>query len=380
MPLPNLGIGADLNGAVPFTGLSHWNIRVDTAPLHPDSGKIMAAMPDVGLKADFGSGLWDYGDGVMRPIGIPYIVVDAKQPLVPFTLKQWTDQGTPGPYPIPPNPPIEGGSDAHMIVVQRDPSSRNGLGKLYEIFVARPDGHGWAGDTGAVFDMRRGDFQRPMGWTSADAAGLPIFPGLVRYDEVEQAIKKDGENGVIPHALRFTLKQAYTAMSYSGNASHWADSHDGAAPFGMRVRLSADYKIPEDTPIQAKVILNTLKTYGMILADNGSNWYISGAPDPRWNDEHLQALKLTEGSDFEVVDSSKLVQWLKGDGRANTLTQAAMTRSTALAAATGSTAGRATITSTAARATIPSRAVSGATPCRAIRATTRCTAAPATTR
>jgi RTX calcium-binding nonapeptide repeat (4 copies) len=318
MPLPHLGIGADLNGAVPFTGLSHWNIRVNTAPLHQDSEEIIAAIsPDVGLKADFGSGLWNG-----KPIGIPYIVVDAKQPLVPFTLTEWIDQGNPGPYPIPPNAPIEGGDDAHVIVVQRDPSSRNGLGKLYEVYVARPDGHGWAGDTGAVFDMRRGDFQRPMGWTSADAAGLPIFPGLVRYDEVEQAIQKDGEKGVIPHALRFTLEQMHTAMSYAGNASHSADSLDGPAPFGMRVRLRADYQIPDDAPIEAKVILNTLKTYGMILADNGSNWYISGAPDKRWNDDNLQALKFTHGSDFEVVDSSKLVQWLKGDGRSNTLTGA----------------------------------------------------------
>jgi hypothetical protein len=242
--------------------------------------------------------------------------------MVPFTLSEWPDEGDPGPYPIPPHAPIEGGSDAHVIVVQRDPSSRNGLGKLYEVFEAQPDGSGCTGYVGAVFDMRRGDFQRPMGWTSADAAGLPIFPGLVRYDEVEQAIQKDGEKGVIPHALRFTLEQMHTAMSYAGNASHWADSLKGSAPFGMRVRLSADYAIPEDAPIEAKVILNTLKTYGMILADNGS-WYISGAPDKRWNDDNLQAMKqYVHGSDFEVVDSSKLVQWLKGDGRSNTLTGA----------------------------------------------------------
>jgi Ca2+-binding RTX toxin-like protein len=311
MALPRLGIGADLNGAIPFSTQSEWNVRVDKAPLAPYSASIIAAIsPTRGLHADFGSGLWDG-----HPIGIPYIVVDKTQPLVPFTNTLWPSEGDRGPYPIPINAPIEGGGDRHVIILQRDPNAPNGLGKLYEIYLAERRGSGWIGQ-GSVFDMQGGDFQRPIGWTSADAAGLPIFPGLARYDEVLHAIARDGADATLGHALRFTLTQAHTAMSFVGAATHYADSIDGAAPFGMHVRLKASYRIDPGLPIVDKVILNTLKQYGMILADNGSDWYISGSPDNRWNNDHLHVLSRTHGSDFEVVDSEGILPGKKVVGAA----------------------------------------------------------------
>ena len=302
MALPKLGIGADLNGAIPFSTHSEWNLRVDNAPLAPNSAKIIAAIsPSKGLHADFGSGLWDG-----HPIGIPYIVVDKSQALVPFTNTLWPSEGDHGPYPIPSNAPIEGGGDRHVIVLQRDPDAPNGLGNLYEIYQAYRQGTGWTGQ-GSVFDMQGGDHQRPKGWTSADAAGLPIFPGLARYDEMWRAIAADGADATLGHALRFTLSQANTAMSFVGAASHYADSIDGPAPFGMHVRLKASYEIAANLPIEDKVILNTLKKYGMILADNGSDWYISGSPHSQWDNDHLHALSRTHGSDFEVLDSERIL-------------------------------------------------------------------------
>jgi Ca2+-binding RTX toxin-like protein len=301
MALPGLGAGADLHGAVPFSTQSEWNLRVDKAPLAPNSAKIIAAIsPLMGLHADFGSGLWDG-----QPIGIPYIVVDKSQPLVPFTNTLWPNEGDHGPYPIPNNAPIEGGGDRHVIILQRDPAAPNGLGELYEIYQGYHQGSGWVGQ-GSVFNMQGGDHQRPTGWTSADAAGLPIFPGLARYDDVLNAIARDGANATLGHALRFTLTQAHTAMSFVGAASHFADSMDGPAPFGMHVRLKASYQISASLPIEDKVLLNTLKQYGIILADNGSDWYISGAPNSHWDNDHLRVLSLVHGADFEVVDSERI--------------------------------------------------------------------------
>ena len=175
MPLPSLGKGADLNGSRPFSATSEWNLRVDKAPLAVNSAKLIASIsPHIGLHADFGSGLWEG-----KPIGIPYVVVPEDQPIVPFRNVLWPSEGDGGPYPIPKDAPVEGGGDRHVIVVQRDPSSPNGLGMLYEMYDAAYTGTGWTGH-GAVFDMRKGDHQLPKGWTSADAAGLPIFPGLGR--------------------------------------------------------------------------------------------------------------------------------------------------------------------------------------------------------
>jgi len=307
MSRPDLGKNADLHGAHVFSADSEWNMRVDFAPLARNSARIIKAIaPETGLHADFGSGLWDG-----QPIGIPYIVVPEGQKLSQFVETLWPDEGDDGPFPIPDNAPIEGGGDHHVIVVQLDSSAPNGLGKLYEIYDARFNGHRWSGQA-AVFDLSGGDHQRPYGWTSADAAGLPIFPGLVRYDETADAV---ADHTTLGHALRFTLSQALTAMDAVGAASHWADDIDGPAPFGMRVRLRSDFHIPADASPEARVIINTLKQYGMILADNGSDWYISGTPDKHWDNEALHVLGQIEGGDFEVVDNARIgIVFIGGDG------------------------------------------------------------------
>jgi hypothetical protein len=206
------------------------------------------------------------------------------------------DESDPGPYPIPPNAPIEGGpngsGDRHVLVLDRD----NRM--LYELFNAFPDGKGWKADSGAIWDLKKSQV-RPAGWTSADAAGLPILPGLVRYDEVVG--KKSLE-----HALRFTL--AKTRRAYLPPASHWAsDNHsDDLPPMGMRVRLKAGYDISGFSP-EVRVILNAMKKYGMILADNGSDNFISGVPSPRWNDDMLRQLMRIKTRDLEVVEMKGLV-------------------------------------------------------------------------
>ncbi|MDB5524472.1 MAG: hypothetical protein JWM58_2235 [Rhizobium sp.] len=307
MSKPDLGVGADLNGAIAFSADSEWNMRVDFAPLARNSEKIIDAIsPNIGLHADFGSGRWDG-----HLIGIPYVVVPEGQSLNEFIETLWPKEGDDGPFPIPDDAPIEGGGDRHVIVIQRDSSQANGLGKLYEIYNAGFDGQSWSGQA-AVFDLQGGDHQRHDGWTSADAAGLPIFAGLARYDETAAAVDA---NGTLGHALRFTLSQALTAMEAVGAASHWADSIDGPAAFGMHVRLRGDFHIPGDASPEVRVIINTLKQYGMILADNGSDWYISGAPDERWNNEALRVLSEVKGGDFEVVDNDKIgVVFIGGSG------------------------------------------------------------------
>lgn len=298
MSQPDLGKGADLNGAIAFSADSEWNMRVDFTPLARNSGKIIREIsPDTGLHADFGSGKWDG-----HPIGIPYMVVPEDEPLTKFKQTLWPKESDDGPFPIPGNAPVEGGGDRHVIVIQRDSSAANGIGKLYEIYQAKYKDGSWSGQA-AVFDLQGGDHQRPDGWTSADAAGLPIFPGLARYDETEAAVQADGTLG---HALRFTLSQALTAMKAVGAASHWADDLDGPAPFGMHVRLRSDFRMPADASPEVQVIINTLKQYGLILADNGSDWYISGAPDQRWNNDALHVLGQVKGGDFEVVDNDKI--------------------------------------------------------------------------
>jgi hypothetical protein len=300
MAMPDTGVGADLNGSIAFSADSEWNMRVDFTPMDKHSAKIIKAIsPDRGLHADFGSGLWDG-----EKIGIPYIVVGEDEELTDFFCTLWPSESDEGPFPIPEDAPIEGGGDHHVIVVQLDSSAPNGLGKLYEIYNAEwDDTHDrWTGQA-AVFDLQGGDLQRPDGWTSADAAGLPIFPGLARWDEAEAAVATDGTLG---HALRFTLSQALTAMKAIGAASHWADSIDGPAAFGMHVRLRAGFEIPDDVSAETRVIINTLKQYGMILADNGSDWYISGAPDERWDNDALHALGQIRGRDFQVVDNDKI--------------------------------------------------------------------------
>jgi hypothetical protein len=242
------------------------------------------------VHADFGSGTWDGG-----PIGIPYVDVPGSQPKVAVTF-DYDDESDPGPYPIPPGAPIEGGpssdGDRHVLVLDRD----NCI--LYELYHAfpQPDGS-WDAGSGAIFDLGSHAL-RPAGWTSADAAGLPILPGLVRYDEVAA--------GEIRHALRFTAPQ--TRRAYVWPARHYASSLTGMQypPMGQRFRLRADFDISGFSD-EVQVILQALKRYGMILADNGSPWFISGAPDGGWDDDALHDLHQVHGSDFEAVDVSSLM-------------------------------------------------------------------------
>jgi hypothetical protein len=273
-----------LEGITLFPADNPWNSRVDGDPVDPDSDAIIASIGlDTPLHADFGA---DWNGG---PFGIPYVVVGAGQPMVPVTF-EYADESDPGPYPVPPDAPIEGGADAegdrHILVVDRD--SR----RLYELFAAYPEGNGWRAGSGAVFDLTSNAL-RPAGWTSADAAGLPILPGLARYDE---AVSADG----IRHALRFTVRR--TRRAYVSPARHFASSSTDPAlpPMGMRVRLKASVDL-SDFPPQARAVLSALQTYGMLLADNGSDWYISGAPDARWSDDDLRALARITGRDLEVV-------------------------------------------------------------------------------
>ena len=274
-----------------FPRSSHWNKRVDKLPVHPRSAAIVKSI-GLGdhLHADFGSGLYQG-----RPIGIPYTTVKRTQKRVPVSF-QYADESDRGPYPIPRNAPVEGGrssdGDRHVIVVDR-PRCR-----LYELFAAYPENGGarWRAGSGAVWSLRS-NHMRPRGWTSADAAGLPILPGLARYDEAKR--------GRIDHALRFTASRTRKAFLYP--ARHFAsDLTDPDLPaMGQRLRLKRGYDI-KHFPRQARIVLTALKRYGMILADNGSPWYISGAPSRGWNNDDLHSLQRVPGSAFEVVDSSRL--------------------------------------------------------------------------
>jgi hypothetical protein len=263
-----------------------WNTRVDTLPLDASSAAYVATIgAGATMHADFGSGLWNGG-----PIGIPYVVVNAGQPKVAVQFRV-ARESDPGPYPIPPNAPVEGGAassgDRHVLVVDK------GTCRLYELFSAYPNGDGsWRAYSGAVFDLRSNAL-RPDTWTSADAAGFPILPGLVRYDEVA--------SGVIRHAIRFTSPQ--TRAAHVWPATHDASSLTGAQypPMGQRFRLRATFDETSFSP-QVQVILRAMKTYGIVLADNGSPWYISGAPDARWNNTVLHELHRVPGSAFEAVD------------------------------------------------------------------------------
>ncbi len=282
-----LGIGASLQGFLPFPADSAWNRDVSGDPVDPNSAAIIAFIgAGTGLHPDFGAGLY-----AGSPIGIPYTVVaSAAQPKVAVTFTAYGDESDPGPMPIPATAPVEGGSgstgDRHVLVLDRDACV------LYELYRAFLQGDGsWAADAATVWDLKANTL-RPHGWTSADAAGLPLFPGLARYDEVAA--------GAIPHALRFTVPVSRRA--YVLPATHWASSNTNASapPMGMRVRLKGGVDISA-YPAQARVVLTALKRYGMILADNGSPWYISGAPDDRWSNDQLATLSGIKGSDLEVV-------------------------------------------------------------------------------
>ena len=286
-----LGPNADLGGIRLLPADSPWHRDISKDPVDPRSGRILARVGlDTPLHPDFGSE-WE---GV--PIGIPYIVVGKDQPKVPVQFL-YADESDRGPYPIPPNAPIEGGpkgdGDRHVIVLDRD------SWVLYELFNAFPLGKaGWKADGGAIWDLKKNQV-RPDRWTSADAAGLPILPGLVRHDEVVG--KK-----AIEHALRFTLGKSRQA--YVPPASHWASEADDEdlPPMGMRVRLKADYDLSGFGP-EVRVILVALKKYGMFLADNGSDFFVSGAHDKRWNADALRQLKRITAGDLEVIEMKGLV-------------------------------------------------------------------------
>lgn len=272
-----------------------WNTAVDTLPVHPNSANYINTIGAARtLHPDFGSGAWPPGSN--SPIGIPLVVVSGSQPQVPITFFWWPGESDPGPYPIPPDAPIEGGPDStgdrHVLVLEND----NCI--LYEMYYAfpQPDGS-WEAANGAVYNLNSHAL-RPDGWTSADAAGLPILPGLVRYAEVA--------SGEIRHAIRFTAPQTQAAHIWP--ARHHASNLTGPnyPPMGLRLRLRADYDISGFAP-QVQVILQAFKTYGIILADNGSPWYISGAPDERWDNNILRQLRGVTGADFEVVDVSSLM-------------------------------------------------------------------------
>jgi hypothetical protein len=272
-----------------FPTTNAWNERVDALPVAANSAQMIQSIGlSTGLHPDFGSGLY-----AGQPIGIPYDVVSklTKRSRVKF---DYADESDKGPYPIPTTVHIEGGrsstGDRHAILIDKDAC------KLYELYALYPKGSGWSAGSGAIWNLRSNAL-RPAGWTSADAAGLPIFPGLARYDEVAR--------GVIDHALRFTA--ARTRRAYVYPARHYASSSDDRSlpPMGMRVRLKASVDI-SGFPKQARVVLQALKTYGMILADNGSNWYISGAPNPHWSNDDLHSLGRITGSMFEVVDTTSL--------------------------------------------------------------------------
>ncbi|HEY7233263.1 MAG TPA: hypothetical protein VH539_03890 [Gemmatimonadaceae bacterium] len=290
---PGLGVNASLQGRRPFPDDNAWNTPVDKASVDPNSDALIASIGlTKGLHPDFGA---SYGGG---PFGIPYVVVSGQTPGVSVTF-DYADESDPGAYPIPVSAPIEGGSsssgDRHVLVIDRD------HWKLYELYAAYPvaGSVNWTAGSGAIFDLSS-NAPRPAGWTSADAAGLPIFPGLARYDEVV-------EQGAVLHALRFTV--SHSRHAYVAPARHYAssDTSSNRPPMGMRVRLKASFDI-SGFPASARVILQALKTYGMIVADNGSDWYISGAPDPRWSDSELNALKTVPGSAFEVVAMGTLVK------------------------------------------------------------------------
>ena len=294
-----LGIGAALNGAVPFPSSNAWNTDISSAPVDPNSDALVASIGlATGLHPDFGAGLYNGA-----PIGIPYVVVSGSQTPVAMHWTAYGDESDPGPYPVPATTPVEGapaiGGDRHAIVIDRDHN------RLYELYRAFANGDGsWNADCGAVFHLDSNNVRptAPAGWTSADAAGLPIFPGLARYDEAAL-----GPGGV-RHALRFTVQRSRRA--YVPPASHSASSSTSAnlPPMGMRVRLKASFVIPTSFSAPTRALLMAMKTYGMIVADNGSNWYVSGAPDERWNNDALvRELAQVHGSDFEVVQMDGLV-------------------------------------------------------------------------
>ena len=272
-------------GCPVFPAGNPWSTQVDSLPVAANSKAIIASIGSAtGLHPDFGSAL-----SAGKPIGIPYTIVAGKQAKVRVSF-DYADESDRGPYPIPGNVKIEGGGDRHALIVERSSC------RLYELFTLRPTRSGWHAGSGAIWNLRSNRL-RPAGWTSADAGGLPILPGLARYDEVAA--------GRIDHALRFTVERSRRAYVYP--ARHYASDLTGPnlPPMGLRLRLRGSFDT-RPFPRQARVVLEALKHYGMVVADNGSNWFVSGAPDSRWNDDDLHTLGQVKGSDFEVVEPSAI--------------------------------------------------------------------------
>jgi hypothetical protein len=266
-----------------FPQNSPWNQDVSGLSVDPRSDAYIASISEGAdfLHADFGSNP-DYG--------IPYVVVPASQPFVSITYDEYGDESDPGPFPIPPDAPVEDGGDRHVLVVQQETC------RLYELYHAARAGTGWTAGSGAAFDLRSNRL-RPDTWTSADAAGLPILPGLVRFDEVSA--------GEIRHALRFTVHEAQRAFIHP--ATHYGTSSDPSTPpMGLRLRLKASFDL-SGFHGQARVVLEALRRYGMIVADRGTSWFVSGATDARWNDEDLDQLKTVPGVALEVVMSGPIL-------------------------------------------------------------------------
>jgi hypothetical protein len=290
---PPSGGGGTIGTRVVFPADNPWNTDISAQPVDPNSASLMTNCGGTGKRvhADFGT----VYNGA--PNGIPYVLVGGSQPKVPITF-DYADESDPGPYPIPPNAPIEGGAtstgDRHVIVID----TLNW--RLYETYDSHPlnGGTSWHAGSGATWDLSSNTL-RPAGWTSADAAGLPIFPGLVRYDEAVL-------DGAINHALRFTCPTSRKAYVYP--ARHWASSNTSPsyAPMGMRVRLKSDVDI-STFPAEVRVILTALRKYGMFMADNGIGMFISGSPDSRWSDDNLATLGRLTNANFEVVQMGTIV-------------------------------------------------------------------------
>ena len=275
--------GSSVGGCAVRPPTDPWNQDIRALSIHPQSatwvssingGSVRNVHPDFGSNPDY---------------GIPVTVVGVNQPPVPITFTDYGDESDPGPYPVPANARVEAGSDRHVVVVQQ------GSCKLYELYSAEYSNGVWRAGSGAVWDLKTSSM-RPAGWTSADAAGLPILPGLVRYDEVK--------SGVINHALRVTVPA--TQRAYILPASHFAGKSDPKLPpMGARIRLRADFDLSGYTG-DSLVILTAMKRYGLIIADNGSSWFVTGETNTRWNDDDLNQLKRVPGTAFEVVDTGPL--------------------------------------------------------------------------
>ena len=282
-PSASIGDGPMIANCLVFPANNFWNATVDSLPIHAMSATWIDSIGrGEGFHMDFGSGEWDGG-----PIGIPFNVVAGSTVQKEAFEFYYPDESDPGPYPIPAQPLIEYGSDHHLLVVDTDTCT------LYEIYDVSLDDR--SGGSGAIWDLNS-NILRPETWTSADAAGLPILPGLVRYDEIAA--------GGINHALRFTTEDT---AGYIWPARHLtADAQEGIPPMGARFRLKADYDI-SGFPPELQVILQAMKTYGIVLADNGSNWFVTGTPDERWDNDMLHLLDVLTGNDFEAVDTSVLM-------------------------------------------------------------------------